>query len=143
MRAVRFDKITLKTGVEQVLWPEHCVAHSVGAAFHPLLERAKDDIVVTKGLQKETDSYSGFGAGPEDTGLRRILKERGVEKVYVCGLATDFCVGNTALDAKKSGFATYFVEDASRGVSEGGMKSMLERLKDAGVVCVQSKDVVA
>jgi nicotinamidase/pyrazinamidase len=117
------------------VWPVHCVQGSIGAAFADqvagALERA-DAVVVRKGTQVGHDSYSGFrdNEGGGDTGLERLLLECGVERVYVCGLATDYCVKFSALDAIKAGFETFLVKDAC--------VRLVERLE---VECMEHKHV--
>ncbi|CEL94160.1 unnamed protein product [Vitrella brassicaformis CCMP3155] len=129
------------TGVDQMMWPVHCVAHSVGAAFHPQLKRCAGDLIVRKGLDKTVDSYSGFGSAPEKTELLQLLKDRGIQTVYTVGLATDYCVGSTALDAAKNGFETYVVLNACRGVAQCTTDSMKQKLQEANVKIIQSTDV--
>jgi nicotinamidase/pyrazinamidase len=94
-------------------WPVHCVAGSRGASFHPALAMEHVDAVIDKGTHRETDGYSGFAA----TTLTEDLRAHGVRRVFVCGLATDYCVKATALDARAAGFETIVVEDASAAVN--------------------------
>ena len=116
-----FDKIMLG-GLPQVLWPDHCVQGTPGAAFHPALELNHVECIFRKGMDPMIDSYSGFfdNGRKKSTGLAGYLKERMVEKVYVCGLAADYCVYYTAKDALQSGFTTYFIEDATRPIDQQG-----------------------
>jgi nicotinamidase/pyrazinamidase len=113
-----FEKITLPNGVEQVMWPDHCVKGTEGCRFHPDLIVKPKDIKICKGEDFTVDSYSGFGTRPEDTGLEAKLQELNVRRVYVCGLAQDYCVGATALDAVEKGYDTYVISDLTKCVSE-------------------------
>jgi nicotinamidase/pyrazinamidase len=111
-------------------WPVHCVAGTQGAQLHPDLDRTKIDIVVDKGQAVDTDGYSGF----ESTDLEEILRERGITQVTVVGLATDYCVKNTALDALRAGFQVTVDSTAARGVEvqPGDSERALEEVRAAG-----------
>ncbi len=106
-------------GLPQILWPVHCVQNTSGADFVPGLDISRIDRVFLKGTDKEIDSYSAFfdNGHRKSTGMGDYLKERGVRDVYVCGLATDYCVKFTALDARQLGLNVHLIEDASRGVN--------------------------
>jgi nicotinamidase/pyrazinamidase len=137
-----FDSIKLAYG-EQVLWPDHCLQGSDGAALHKDLAVCHAQLVVRKGWRKEVDSYSAFLEADRKsrTGLEGYLEERGIERVFVCGLATDFCVAWTALDARKLGFDSAVVEDACRAIDmQGSLEAAREKMKEAGVARVQSGD---
>jgi nicotinamidase-related amidase/8-oxo-dGTP pyrophosphatase MutT (NUDIX family) len=140
-----FDQIELN-GLPQTLWPVHCVQGTEGAEIAKGLQRERIAKIFQKGTDPGIDSYSGlFDNGHrKSTGLREWLEENGVTDVYVCGLATDYCVKFTALDAVESGFKTYFIEDASRGVNlrPDDVKSAIGEMDCAGVVTVQSADVL-
>ena len=111
-------------------WPVHCVAGSDGAALHPELDAAGIDLILDKGIRADTDGYSGF----EDTGLDAALRERGVDTVHVCGLALDYCVRATALDARRAGFAVIVHGEATRAVDPAGTgRRALAELRGAGV----------
>lgn len=131
-----FELIDLN-GLPQVLWPNHCVQNQRGAAFVKELNTAKIKKVFQKGTDAGIDSYSGFfdNGHRKATGLGDFLKAQGVDEVYVLGLATDYCVKFTALDARQLGFKTYLVEDASRGVNlkPDDVKNAIEEMKKAGV----------
>jgi nicotinamidase/pyrazinamidase len=116
-----FDVIDLPYG-KQILWPDHCIWDSKGAEFSELLDIPHNELVIRKGYDPKIDSYSGFVEADRKTptGLAGYLKERGFKRAFVAGLATDFCVGWTALDAKKAGFETIVIEDACRGIDAGG-----------------------
>ncbi|HET7199383.1 MAG TPA: bifunctional nicotinamidase/pyrazinamidase [Burkholderiales bacterium] len=137
-----FDSIRLSYG-EQVLWPDHCLQGSDGAALHKDLAVLHAQLVVRKGWRKEVDSYSAFLEADRKsrTGLEGYLEERGIKRLFVCGLATDFCVAWTALDARKLGFDCAVVEDACRAIDmQGSLAAAWEKMKKAGVARVQSGD---
>jgi nicotinamidase/pyrazinamidase len=138
-----FDKITLGYG-EQILWPDHCVQGTEGARLGRDLDLAHAQLVLRKGYHMNVDSYSAFieADGKTTTGLRGYLRERGVDSVYICGLATDFCVAWTALDARKLGFAAVVIDDACRAIdTQGSLGAAWERMERAGVEHMQSGDV--
>ncbi|MDA0179045.1 nicotinamidase [Solirubrobacter phytolaccae] len=113
-------------------WPVHCVAGTPGAELHPALDRSRIDVIVDKGQAVDTDGYSGF----EGTGLEEILRERGITQVTVVGLATDYCVKNTALDALRAGFQVTVDSTAVRGVEvqDGDSERALSEVRAAGGV---------
>lgn len=133
-------------GLQQVLWPIHCVQGSFGAEFAPELQQEGIHKVFVKGTDPGIDSYSGFfdNGHRKATGLGDWLKERGIERVYVLGLATDYCVKFTALDALELGFETYLIEDASRGVDlqAGDVDKAVDEMRAAGVRIVQSDSIL-
>ena len=138
-----YDVVPMPYG-NQVLWPDHCVAGTSGADFAAGLETVRAHAVIRKGTDKNCDSYSGFLAADRKTptGLAGYLKSRGVTTVFVCGLATDFCVAWTAQDAAAAGFKTYLIEDASRAIDAGGsLAAAMAGLKTAGVAVIEKKDV--
>src|SRR5699024_5120833 len=102
---------------EQVLWPDHCVQGTEGAEFHKDLKANPSQLIIRKGFRKEIDSYSAFFENDQKTvtGLSGYLKDQKVDTLYICGLATDFCVKWSALDGIKEGFNVYVIEDASKG----------------------------
>ena len=120
-------------------WPVHCVAGTRGAAFDARLDLEKVDEVIDKGVDRATDGYSGFAA----TQLASDLRIHGVKRVFVCGLATDYCVKATALDAHAAGFATVVVADASApvDVQPGDEARALDELRRAGIDVVRSEDI--
>ena len=130
-------------GIKQVMWPTHCVQNSDGAQIHPDILRLEDDIVVRKGNNRRFDSYSAFqdNGGYVKTELERELKKKNVTELYVCGLATDFCVSFSVLDAVERGFRTYFIEDASRGIDPKTTQEAIDKMRESGVTIVQSRDV--
>ena len=135
------DQITL-AGLPQILWPIHCVQGTPGAELHPGLDRSRIARVFQKGTDPGIDSYSGFfdNGRRSSTGLDEYLKSLGVTEVYVCGLATDYCVKATALDAASLGFKTFLIEDACQGVDvrPGDVQQAIAEMRKCGVVTVQS-----
>jgi len=122
-------------------WPPHCVQDTEGAEFEPGLEVPPDALVVSKGTDPDREAYSGFQS--EQVDLAGRLRDQGVERVFVTGLATDYCVRATALDAQKGGFAVVLVEDAVRGVAPETTAAALAELAEAGVERVRSDEVLA
>lgn len=140
-----FDQTTLN-GLPQTLWPVHCVQNTPGAELAPSLRQHRIAKIFQKGTDPEIDSYSGlFDNGHrKSTGLGEWLKEKGVTHVFVCGLATDYCVKFTALDAAHAGFATHVIEDACRGVNVApdDVKNAINEIKNAGIAIMQSTDLL-
>ena len=125
----------------QTLWPDHCVQGTPGAAFHPDLETTKAEMIVRKGTRAEIDSYSAFYENDHTTatGLAGYLRERGVTRVFICGLATDYCVHFSALDAARAGFEAVVIEDACRGIDlEGSLAAANQAMAEAGVAFIAS-----
>ncbi len=130
-----FETIQLAYG-EQVLWPDHCVQETPGAALHAGLKIPHAQLVIRKGHHRAIDSYSAFLEADRKTttGLAGFLKEKGFKKLYVCGLATDFCVAWTALDARAAGFEVVLIEDACRAIDrEGSLAKASIDMSAAGV----------
>jgi nicotinamidase/pyrazinamidase len=130
-----FETIALAYG-PQVLWPDHCVQGTSGAAFHEDLAIPHAQLIVRKGHHRGIDSYSAFLEADRKTptGLAGYLRERGLRRLYVCGLATDFCVAWTALDARAAGFETTVIEDACRAIDlEGSLEKAWRDMAAAGV----------
>jgi nicotinamidase/pyrazinamidase len=109
-------------------WPVHCVADSEGAQLHPALDAARVDVIVDKGTDPATEGYSGF----DGTDLATVLRERGIDRVTVAGLATDYCVRATALDALREGFEVTVDEAASRGIDAADSAQALDEVRAAG-----------
>ena len=144
--AAPFSQVMAHYG-EQTLWPDHCVQGTPGAALHPELRADRFAAVLRKGWRREVDSYSAFTENDRRTvtGLGGWLRDHGVRRVFLAGLATDFCVGWSGLDAMDQGFSVVVVTDACRGIglpgAEGGMDStaaMLARLRARGAAFVTS-----
>jgi nicotinamidase/pyrazinamidase len=130
-----FDTIELAYG-RQVLWPEHCVQETPGAALHAGLSIPHAQLIVRKGYHRDIDSYSAFVEADRrtPTGLAGYLRERGITKVFVCGLATDYCVAWTALDARAAGFEATLIEGACRAIDlDGSLERAWASLAQAGV----------
>ena len=138
-----FETTSLPYGT-QVLWPDHCVQGTDGANLHPALKIPHAELVIRKGYRKNVDSYSAFmeADGKTPTGLAGYLRERGLSRCYFVGLATDFCVGWSALDARKAGFEAAVIEDACRGIDVGGsLAKAWADMQGAGVKRLQSADL--
>jgi nicotinamidase-related amidase len=138
-----FETITLPYG-SQILWPNHCIQGSVGAEFSSALAVPQAELIVRKGYRREIDSYSAFceADGATLTGLAGYLRERGLTRIFLAGLATDFCVAYSALDARRAGFEVVVVEDACRAIdTQGSLAAAWERMRNAGVVRVTSNEI--
>jgi nicotinamidase/pyrazinamidase len=138
-----FSSIKLSYG-NQVLWPDHCVQGTEDAALHKDLKLPTAQVVIRKGFHKGVDSYSAFEEADRKTatGLGGYLKQRGIKTVYVAGLATDFCVAWTALDARKAGFEVYVIEDATRAIDlNGSLAAAWKQMTAKGVKRIQSSDI--
>ena len=138
-----FETTTLDYG-EQTLWPDHCVQGSAGARFHAGLALANCRMIIRKGDRREIDSYSAFYENDHKTttGLGGYLRAHGVRRVFLAGLATDFCVFYTALDARKDGFEAVMIEDACRAIDlDGSLEAARRAMDEAGVVTIQSSDL--
>jgi nicotinamidase/pyrazinamidase len=140
------DRIVLH-GLPQGLWPPHCVQHTAGAALHADLDTSRVARVVRKGTDPAIDSYSGFwdNGRRRSTGLAEVLRQAGVDTVWIAGLATDYCVLWTALDARREGFLTRVLTDACRGIDlePGDVTRALEQMRAAGVRLVGSHELLA
>lgn len=120
----------------QILWPDHCVQESHGAQFHPLLDVTRLTKIIRKGADKNIDSYSAFYDNQhlKSTGLTAWLKEQGIHELYVMGLATDYCVKFSCLDAMTDGFAVNVIAQGCRGVNERDSEDALNLLKNQGCI---------
>ncbi len=139
-----FETVSLPYGT-QVLWPDHCVQGTPSAELHKDLRIPHGELVIRKGYRQHMDSYSAFyeADGKTPTGLVGYLKERGLTTVFLVGLATDFCVFWSAMDARKAGFNALVIEDATRGIDAGGsMGRAWQEMLGAGVKRIQSTDIV-
>jgi nicotinamidase/pyrazinamidase len=135
-----FETITAPYG-PQVLWPDHCVQGTPGAEFHRSLQIPHAALVVRKGMDRRIDSYSTFYENDRTTptGLTGYLRERGFSRVFLAGLAFDFCVRYSAEDARREGFAVFVVEDACRGIDvDGSVASTRASLAALGVACIST-----
>lgn len=123
------------------LWPDHCVQGTPGAEIHPALHLARAELILRKGFRKDVDSYSAFFENDHrtPTGLAGYCRERGFERVFLAGLAYDFCVGFSALDAKGVGFDAVVIRDASRAIdADGSVEAMDKQFAQLGVLVVES-----
>lgn len=130
-----FDTVVMSYG-DQVLWPDHCIQGSVGAGFHPDLNHTRADVIIRKGSNPAVDSYSAFYENDKvtPTGLHGYLKNRDVTKLTLVGLATDYCVAFSALDAAKLGYAVTVRLDMARGIdSDGSLKAAIDKMSKAGI----------
>jgi nicotinamidase/pyrazinamidase len=139
------DEIVL-AGLPQILWPVHCVRDSPGAELHPHLDQSRIARIFRKGVDAAIDSYSGFfdNAHRRATGLDDYLKAHGVTAVYICGLATDYCVRFTAFDAVSLGYETHVIEDACRGVElrDGDIERAIRGMSRRGVLIEASTSMI-
>lgn len=142
----RVGDVIVVDELSQVLWPNHCVKNSKGAEFHPDLDTHQIRKIFHKGTDKKIDSYSAFfdNAHKRYTGLADYLRSEQVEDVYIMGLATDYCVKYSALDAVHLGFNVYVIEDACRGIDlhPGDIAKAYDEMRAAGVHVLHSKDIV-
>jgi nicotinamidase/pyrazinamidase len=139
-----FDTITAPYG-PQVLWPDHCVQDTPGAAFHPALRAPHAALVLRKGFRRAIDSYSAFYENDRKTptGLTGYLRERGLTRLFLAGLAFDFCVRYSAEDARREGFDAFVIEDACRGIDmAGSIAATRKSLATIGVPCVNTREFV-
>ncbi|MCU4438800.1 bifunctional nicotinamidase/pyrazinamidase [Acinetobacter lwoffii] len=139
-----YDSIQLDYGT-QVLWPKHCVQGTLDAKLHPDLNLPQAQLIIRKGFHSQIDSYSAFMEADRKTmtGLAGYLRERGIDTVFVVGIATDFCVTWTAIDACKLGFKTYVIADATKGIDlNGSLQHAWQDMLSHGVKRIYVKDIV-
>jgi nicotinamidase/pyrazinamidase len=138
-----FEVIDLD-GLQQVLWPDHCIQGTKGADFSDKLEMKKVEAIFRKGTASNIDSYSGFydNGHRKTTGLADYLKGKNVSEVYVAGLAADYCVYFTAKDALREGFKTFFIEDATRAINTEGFEKAKKDLLNKGGYIIDSKSLL-
>ncbi|MEO5978672.1 MAG: bifunctional nicotinamidase/pyrazinamidase [Chryseolinea sp.] len=138
-----FEVINLN-GMPQVLWPDHCIQGTRGSEFHSGLNMDKVEAIFRKGMDPKIDSYSGFydNGYKKSTGLAGYLHERNVDRVFVCGLAGDFCVAFTAKDSIKEDFETYVIEDVIKSIDEDGYQRIKTQLEKVGVKFINSDQIV-
>ena len=140
-----YETIALPCG-EQILWPDHCVQRTAGAHFHPDVDVARAELILRKGFRREVDSYSAFFENDRrtTTGLAGYLRERGFTRVFLAGLALDFCVLWSAEDARRQGFKAVVVEDACRALDvDGSGYDTRRRLQAIGAPLVKSTEVTS
>jgi nicotinamidase/pyrazinamidase len=139
-----FEAISLPHGA-QTLWPDHCVQGSPGARLHEELDVDRALLILRKGANSHLDSYSAFteADGNTTTGLGAALRARGIRRVFACGLATDFCVAHSAVDARAVDFETFVIEDACRAIdTDGSLDAAWARMKSAGVRRIQASEIL-
>ena len=139
-----FEQINVSYG-EQILWPDHCVQGSSGAEFHPALHLPQAELILRKGFRPQIDSYSAFFENDRTTatGLASYLKERGITRVFLAGLAYDYCVGFSALDARRLGIPAVIIRDATRAIDlNGSVERMEAEFATAGVEVVDSSELL-
>lgn len=142
---VAHETIALPYG-EQILWPDHCIQDSVGARFATRLDLPRAQLIVRKGHHRAIDSYSAFYEADHTTptGLAGYLRERGIDTVYLMGLATDFCVSSSAVDAARHGFTTHVIEEGCRGIDlDGSLARAWAEMTAAGVRRTRLDDIAA
>ncbi len=136
-----FEVIEIDYGA-QVLWPNHCVQGTAGAAFHADLNVNAAELVIRKGYRQAIDSYSALFENDHSTptGLTGYLRDRGFKRLFMAGLATDYCVAYSALDGRKEGFEVFVIEDACRGIDlEGSVDAAWQQMTEAGVECIDCR----
>ena len=129
----------------QTLWPAHCLQHTEGADFHPALDLPHAELILRKGFRRHIDSYSAFLENDHitPTGLAGYLRERNLHRLFLCGLAYDFCVRHSAIDGKALGFDTIIIEDATRPVNlAGSVNDTNAALESAAIPRIQSRDLL-
>jgi nicotinamidase/pyrazinamidase len=139
-----FETTRLAYG-DQTLWPDHCVQGTAGAELHPDLAVEQAFLILRKGMHPGVDSYSAFveADGKTTTGLEALLKARGVKRIFACGLATDYCVAFSALDARASGFETFVIEDACRAIdANDSLAAAWAKMNAAEVWRIQSRELL-
>lgn len=139
-----YETIEMNYGA-QVLWPDHCMQGTVGGDFHPNLETDKIQLIIRKGFRKGIDSYSAFFENDQKTvtGLKGYLQNRNVDTLYICGLATDFCVKWSAIDGANQGFKVNVIEDASKGIDlDNSVEKAWQEMTKAGVKRISSKQLL-
>ncbi|HKF47549.1 MAG TPA: bifunctional nicotinamidase/pyrazinamidase [Terracidiphilus sp.] len=138
-----FEQIDTSYG-QQTLWPDHCIQGSPGAEFHPNLDLPQAELILRKGFRPKVDSYSAFFENDHhtSTGLAGYLEERGLTRVFLCGLAYDYCVGYSAIDARSLGLEAIVIRDACRAIDLNGSVAAIEKQFDStGVARVNSGDL--
>ena len=137
-----FETMAMPYG-PQTLWPDHCVQGTLGAALHPLLSTERAELIIRKGFRPEIDSYSAFFENDQrtPTGLAGYLRERGLKKIFLVGLATDYCVHYSAVDARRLGFDTVVIEAGCRAIDlNGSLAAAWTSMQEAGVQRIADLD---
>ena len=140
-----YDQINI-SGIAQTLWPDHCIQGTKGAEFHDDLDLSKFSLILRKGMDPLVDSYSAFIENDRytETGLAGYLKALKVREIFLCGLATDYCVYYSAMDSLRYGFRCNVIIDATRGVDlpEGSIGAVVSEMKDKGISVISSDDIL-
>jgi nicotinamidase/pyrazinamidase len=139
-----FETIEVSYG-PQTLWPDHCVQGTAGAEMHPDLDLTAAGLIIRKGFDRDIDSYSAFFENDKTTptGLAGYLRERGIKRAFFAGLATDYCVAYSAIDAVTHGFESVVIIDACRAIDlNGSLDAAIKRMKDTGVTIIESTELV-
>ncbi|MFD2205065.1 bifunctional nicotinamidase/pyrazinamidase [Kiloniella antarctica] len=128
----------------QILWPDHCIQGETGSGFHKDLDQDSLELIIRKGFRKEIDSYSAFFENDKSTktGLAGYLQNRGIKRIFLCGLATDFCVYYSAIDAIKQGFETFVIADACRAIDmDDSLARAMTHMREVGVEIISSDEL--
>ncbi len=145
-KAEPYDTITID-GMEQVLWPDHCVQGTHGADFHPDLDTTGPRLIVRKGMKRDVDSYSAFFENDKKTrtGLDGYLKNLNISNLYLAGLATDYCVFFSAMDAATLGYNTHVIIDATKGIDvpNNNIEKSVSAMEEKGIKIIYSKELAA
>jgi len=142
--AAPYQTIQVSYG-EQTLWPDHCIQNTTGADFHPALDVPHAELIVRKGCRKEIDAYSAFMENDHTTptGLAGYLRDHGVKRLFLCGLAYDYCVRHSAIDGIAQDFESFVIEDACRAVNlPGSVRATDQAFEEAGVQRIQVADLI-
>ncbi|OUS18571.1 nicotinamidase [Rhodospirillales bacterium 47_12_T64] len=142
-RAEPFTTTELSYG-PQILWPDHCIQGETGSSFHKDLDQDSLELILRKGFRKDIDSYSAFFENDQSTttGLTGYLQSRGIKRIFLCGLATDFCVYYSAIDAVKQGFETFVIADACRAIDmDGSLEKAMIHMRESGVEIISSDEL--
>jgi nicotinamidase/pyrazinamidase len=139
-----FDPIQGFHGIGPVLWPDHCIQGSEGAEFHKNLDTTISHLIIRKGFNPSIDSYSGFLENDKstETGLDGYLSSLKLKKVFICGLALDYCVNYSALDAKEKGYDVHVIHDLTRGITKETINQAMDKLQKSGVKFINSSELV-
>ena len=139
-----FDPIDGIKGIGPVLWPDHCVQGEKGSEFHPNLDTTVAHLIIRKGFNKMVDSYSCFLENDKatETGLDGYLKTLSVKRLFVCGLALDYCVYFSALDGKAKEYEVYIIHDLTRGIAEESIQTAEQKMQDRGIIFLKSDQLL-
>lgn len=137
-----FAPIEGVVGLGPLLWPDHCVKETDGANFSGQLETGKAHLILRKGINRSVDSYSAFTENDlkTDTGLAGYLENAGLNRIFICGLALDYCVVWSAIDSVKNGFETYVIPELCKGISSETVQKANNKMRDKGIIFVAPKD---